>query len=67
MKCHEILHDWPDGGPDRPLVCEATRFTEHTHAEPKSYIRPLKVGEYVTRPDAQDCTFLADAAGKRLA
>ena len=54
MKCHEIVH-YPDGSHG---VCEATRFTEHTHCDPMPYMRPLRDGELLVELD--DNLYLAD-------
>ena len=54
-RCHEIVHSW--AGTTR-YVCEAERFTEHLHGEPRPYLRLLRDDEEITEPDAFGCRFL---------
>ena len=54
-RCHEIVHSW--AGTTR-YVCEAERFTEHLHGEPRPYLRLLRDDEQITEPDAFGCQFL---------
>jgi hypothetical protein len=61
MRCHEVLSTWD--GAER-FVCEGERFTEHSHADPAPYIRPLQKDEEVTEPDKLGCVFLRPRDGE---
>ncbi len=57
MLCNEIITTW-DGG--EQFVCEAARFTEHSHADglELGYLRPLKSTEAVIIRG--ECNYLDD-------
>lgn len=58
MLCHEIVHEW-DGS--KRYVCEAERFTKHSHADGDNQ-RLLRDGERTVRLDTGE--YLADGTRK---